>query len=138
MRILAIDYGLSRTGVAVSDPTGLIASPLPHVPSKHFQPLLDGVSAYIDQYSPELIIIGMPCRTDGGESPMTEKVKNFAEALGQLTDKPIRFVNEMYTTVIASRMLHANEKKAKQQKQIIDSAAAAVLLQGYIDGLKNV
>ena len=133
MRIIAIDYGLARTGIAVSDPTGLIATPLQNVPSKNFQKLLDGVEAVIKQYSPGLIIIGMPKRTDGLGSPMMEKVRSFAAALQERIDTPVEFVNEMYTTVIASRMLHANEKNTKQQRQLIDSAAAAVLLQGYID-----
>lgn len=136
MRIIAIDYGLSRTGIAVSDPTGLIASPFRVLPSRNYEALLQGISSVLEEIRPDRIIIGYPSRTDGKASEMCQRVDRFC------TDLNDRFgvfplpVDEKYTTLIASRQLHESGKRAKEQRKSIDAAAAAVLLQGYLDSLR--
>ena len=82
------------------------------------------------------MIIGKPLRTDGNKSEMAEKCETFAAELRELTGMEIESVDERFTTVIASQHLHANSINAKKQKKTIDAAAAAVLLQGYIDSRK--
>lgn len=134
MKILAIDYGLTRTGLAISDMTGFLASPLPFIYSYNEDKLLEGISDICRKNAVETIIIGLPMRTDGGRSEMADKVLLFKNKLEERTGLSVFPMNEMYTTVIASRQLHENNKKAKDQKNLIDSAAATVLLQDYLDG----
>lgn len=133
MRILALDYGLARTGVAVSDPTGLIASPYKVIPSRNYEKLLIAVGETIAEVSPDRIILGYPRRTDGIKSEMCEGVERFREEIKSRFGIEAELVDEKYTTVIASQMLHAGGINAKEQRKNIDAAAAAVLLQGYLD-----
>ncbi len=133
MRILAIDYGMSRTGIAVSDPTGLIASPYKVIPSRNYEKLLLGIGEVLSEVSPDKVILGYPGRTDGGKSEMCQRVERFREELKERFQVEAELIDEKYTTVIASQMLHAGGIKAKEQKKNIDAAAAAVLLQGYLD-----
>lgn len=133
MRVLAIDYGMSRTGVAVSDPTGLIASPYKVIPSKNYEKLLLGIGEVLSEVSPDKVILGYPGRTDGAKSEMCERVERFREEVKNRFGVEAELIDEKYTTVIASQMLHAGGIKAKDQRKNIDAAAAAVLLQGYLD-----
>ncbi len=133
MRVLAIDYGMSRTGIAVSDPTGLIASPYKVIPSRNYEKLLAGVEEVLREIAPEKVVLGYPGRTDGRKSDMCERVERFREELNSRFGVVAELVDEKYTTVIASQMLHAGGTKTKEQRKTIDAAAAAVLLQGYLD-----
>ena len=137
MKILAVDYGMSRTGLAVSDPSGTIATPIPHLPSKNENRLLTSLLEVIEEIRPDRIIMGLPLRTDMKESEMVGKVRSFAQRLEDASGLKIEFQSEMYTTVIASKLLHENDKNTKKQRSLIDSAAAAVLLQTYLDKLKK-
>ncbi len=137
MRILAIDYGMSRTGIAVSDPTGLIASPYKVIPSRNYEKLLIGLGEVLEEVSPDKVILGYPGRTDGAKSEMCQRVERFRDELKERFNVDAEFVDEKYTTVIASQMLHAGGINAKDQRKTIDAAAAAVLLQGYLDRLRN-
>lgn len=136
MRVLALDYGMARTGVALSDPTGLIATPYKVIPSKNYEKLLIAVGQVLSEVSPDKVILGYPGRTDGTKSEMCERVERFRQELKDRFSVDAELVDEKYTTVIASQMLHAGGTKAKQQRQTIDAAAAAVLLQGYLDSHK--
>ena len=138
MKILAIDYGLSRTGIAVSDATGLLATPLECIPSRNEDRLLEALLKLIGEIRPERIVMGLPLRTDFRESDMAEKVRRFAERIKEATGIEPELRNEMFTTVIASKRLHENEKKAKEQRGLIDSAAAAVLLQELLDKERSI
>ncbi len=133
MRILAIDYGMARTGIAVSDPTGLIATPYQVIPSRNYEKLLNAVGEIFTNLSPDKVILGYPGRTDGAKSEMCERVERFREELFKRFGVDVELIDEKYTTVIASQMLHAGGTKAKDQRKTIDAAAAAVLLQGYLD-----
>ena len=99
--------------------------------------MFDALLGVIDDIKPDKIIIGLPLRTDMRQSEMSVKVSAFRERLRNATGMDIELYNEMYTTVIASRLLHQNEKKSKEQRGIIDSAAAAVLLQDYLDKINR-
>jgi putative Holliday junction resolvase len=137
MRVLAIDYGMARTGIALSDPTGLIASPYKVIPSKNYEKLLDGIGQVLSECTPEKVILGYPGRTDGAMSEMCERVLRFREEIRQRFGVEAELLDEKYTTVIASQMLHSGGIKAKEQRKTIDAAAAAVLLQGYLDAHRN-
>lgn len=133
MRILALDYGMARTGVALSDPLGLIATPHCVIPSRNYEKLLAQVGDVLQRTKPDKVLLGYPGRTDGGKSEMCERVERFRAELLDRFGVEAELVDEKYTTVIASQMLHAGGVNAKEQRKTIDAAAAAVLLQGYLD-----
>ncbi len=96
--------------------------------------LCNDILKLIEDYKIKKIILGLPLRTDGKAGDTEAKVREFHTLLTEKISIETEFVCEAFTTVIASQKLHEKGKNAKQQRQIIDSAAAAVMLQGYLDG----
>jgi putative Holliday junction resolvase len=133
MRILAIDYGSTRIGLALSDPTGTLARPLPFIPAKGDAKLARELAALAAKEQAALILLGLPRHMNGSLGEAAAKVQAFAATLGQATKIPIKLVDERLTTVQASRQLHEAGKDTRKQRAHIDSEAAAVLLQGYLD-----
>lgn len=136
MRIMAIDLGEVRTGIALSDPLGMIATPYCVFSGYGRTRLKDAVLEIIRKEDVGLIVLGYPKRTDGKVGKMQEKVESFYTFLSKRTDVEIKLINEAFTTVIASQKLHDADVEAKDQRSVIDAAAAAVLLQGYLDSVK--
>jgi putative Holliday junction resolvase len=133
MRILALDHGAKRIGVALSDPTGTLARPLPFLPAKGDAKLAREVAALAAKEQAELILLGLPRHMNGSLGETAALVQAFAAALGQATKIPVRLVDERLSTVQAARQLQEAGRDARAQKSRIDSEAAAVLLQGYLD-----
>lgn len=133
MRVLAIDYGSTRIGLALSDPTGTLARPLPFVPAKGDAKLARELAALARKEQAEKILLGLPRNMDGTLGEAAAKVQAFATALGAATKIPIQLVDERLTTVQASRQLHEAGRDSRAQRSRIDSEAAAVLLQGWLD-----
>ena len=133
MRILAIDYGGTRIGLALSDPTGTLARPLPFVPAKADAKLARDLSELAKKEEAHLILLGLPRHMSGELGEAAAKVQAFAAILGQNTAVPIKLIDERLSTVQASRQLQEAGKNTRQQRGQIDSEAACVLLQGYLD-----
>jgi len=133
MRVLAIDYGSTRIGLALSDPTGTLARPLPFVPAKGDAKLARELAALAQKEQAEKILLGLPRNMDGSLGEAAAKVQAFATALSAATKIPIQLVDERLTTVQASRQLHEAGRDTRAQRGRIDSEAAAVLLQGWLD-----
>lgn len=133
MRILAIDYGSQRIGLALSDPTGTLARPLPFLPAKGDAKLAKEIAALAAKEQVTLLLLGLPRHMNGSLGEAAQKVQAFAATLGQATKTPIKLVDERLSTVQASRQLQEAGKDARAQRGRIDSEAAAVLLQGYLD-----
>jgi putative Holliday junction resolvase len=133
MRILALDYGTKRVGVALSDPTGSLARPLPFLDTKGDARLAREVAALAAKEQAELILLGLPRHMNGSLGESAALVQAFATALGQATKIPVKLVDERLSTVQASRQLHEAGRDSRSQRTRIDSEAAAVLLQGYLD-----
>jgi putative Holliday junction resolvase len=133
MRVLAIDFGSARIGLALSDPTGTLARPLPFLPAKGDVKLAREIAALADKEQVERILLGLPRHMNGTLGEAAAKVQAFATALGTATKIPIQLVDERLTTVQASRQLHEAGRDARAQRGRIDSEAAAVLLQGWLD-----
>jgi putative Holliday junction resolvase len=134
MRILALDHGTVRIGVAVSDEMQMIAQPVQYVDA---QPP-DKIIQYIQQEwegKLELILIGMPRNMDGSYGPAAEKVKAFVEMLSEKLTTPIRTWDERLTSAQANRVMIEADVRRDKRKQKVDSMSAAILLQSYIDGL---
>jgi putative Holliday junction resolvase len=133
MRILALDYGTKRLGVALSDPTGTLAKPLPFLPGKGDVKLARDVAALAAKEEAGLILLGLPRHMNGSLGESAAVVQAFAAALGAATKIPVKLVDERLSTVQASRQLQEAGRDARAQRSRIDSEAAAVLLQAYLD-----
>jgi len=139
MRILAIDHGTARIGLALSDPTGTLARPLPFVPvNKGDAKLAREIATLAQKEQAQLILLGLPRHMNGSLGDAAAKVQAFATALGHATKIPIKLIDERLSTVQASRQLHEAGKDARAQRGHIDSESAAVLLQGYLNGLNDL
>lgn len=135
MRILALDHGTVRIGVALSDDLKMIASPREFLPAEPFGDLVEKLKFLVREYEVELILVGLPRNMDGSYGEATTKVRSFIAALKDVLLVPIRTWDERLTTVTAARQLRSGGTKAKDQRAKVDSASAAVLLQSYLDSL---
>lgn len=133
MRILAIDHGTKRIGIAISDELKTIAQPLEFVPAEPFDAFVARLQQIITDKAAELILVGMPRNMDGTYGPAAEKVLTFVNALKQRTTVPIRTWDERLTTAQANRFLIEADVKRRNRKAKVDKTAAAILLQSYLD-----
>lgn len=131
-RILGIDYGDSRIGLALSDPQKIIASPYKTVNSKDKQKLIDIFKSIIEEKNIEFLVIGLPISLKGKKTLQTKKVKVFGEFLKKL-NKPIFFQDERFSSVTAEKSLISENIKTGHNKDKIDKRAAAIILQQYLD-----
>lgn len=138
MRILCIDYGDARIGVAVSDPLGLTAQMLETIKWKNdIQRPVQRIKEIYDGYNCEAIVVGIPRNMDGTAGPREIKTREFIKLLEtELPEARIVPWDERLTTVMAQRAMHDMGIVAKNQKSRIDQMAAAFILQGYLDSLK--
>jgi len=133
-RILGIDYGQKRIGIAISDPLRLIAYPLETVERKRIE---DSIRRILEKYSIEYVIIGYPLRTDGKLGEREEEVKSFAEKIKGKFNINIKLWDERYTTIEAERIIRDIGKKPSRDKGRVDRVAASLILQSYLDYLKK-
>lgn len=130
-RILGIDYGDVRIGIAMSDETAFLASPLCVIDSTNAG--LDRVVALIEENRIERIVIGLPRNMDGSYGPATEKVRKFVEKLEARTAVPVAEWDERMSTVSAHNALREAGLDAKKRKGVVDKVAAQIILQNYLD-----
>jgi len=135
MRILALDHGTKRIGVAVSDEMKMIATPLEYIPADPFAGFLARLKEIIREKEVELIIIGMPRNMDGSYGPAALKVQEFVAVLKDAVTIPIKPLDERLTTVQAQKFLIQGNVRRDKRKEKVDKTAAAILLQGYLDSL---
>jgi putative holliday junction resolvase len=135
MRSLGLDVGDRRTGVALSDPLGILASPLLVFELKTDVEDIAFILKLVQQHNVEKIIVGLPQSMDGTMGSQADKVKAFGEKLTKQSPVPIEYRDERLTTVSAKRMLmeSGNKKYSKSKKVECDAAAAAVILQSYLN-----
>lgn len=135
MRILGLDVGDRRTGVALSDPLGMLASPLLVFQLKSDTEGIAFILNLVEQYRVEKIIVGLPQSMNGTIGTQAEKVKRFGDKLRESCPVQVEYRDERLTTVEAKRMLieSGNKKYGKNKKIEYDAAAAAVILQSYLN-----
>lgn len=133
MKILGIDYGDARTGLSVSDATGLLAGSPSVIREWNYQKLLDRLTAYITEEGIEEVILGYPRNMDGSAGPRAEKCEALASDLEARTGRKPILWDERRTTVEAHAILHAAGKREKKHRQNVDAVAATLILQNYLD-----
>lgn len=132
-KVAAIDLGRARVGVAVSDDLGLFAHPRPSLEGKSRKVLLDALAALAREEELGRFLVGLPLEMSGMEGLAARRAVEFAEQLANATGLPVELVDERLTTVEADRRLRAHGVSGKKNKERIDGAAAAVMLQSYLD-----
>lgn len=136
MRILGIDYGDARVGVAVSDELGFMAQGVGTVQNRGMKKLIDDLKEIIDKYNPEKIVVGLPKNMDGTVGFRGEETYKFTDALKKIYDKEIIYQDERLTTVGASRFLNETNTRGKKRKNVVDTVAACLILETYLNSLK--
>ena len=132
MRIMAIDYGDARTGVAISDPTGLLAGYTEVIHSRKGEQVCARLAELVEQSKVEELVMGFPRNMDGTEGPRAELYRAFAGAVAEATGLTPVLWDERRTTIEAHDILHASGKKMKNHKKTVDAVAATLILEGYL------
>ena len=135
MRIMGIDYGDARTGLAVSDAMNILVGEAWTVNQWDANALADEIVKQADARGVERFVLGLPKNMDGTEGARAEKCREFATLLGSKTDIPIVMWDERRSSVEAHAILHANGKKEKKHRQTVDAVAASLILEGYLGTL---
>lgn len=133
MRILGIDYGLKRIGVAVSDAGARLASPLAVVQASSGKHVLSEIGRFVREYSPEAIVVGEPKAPDGSPGTLSGKAAEFAGELAREFGTRVVLWDERYTSFEAEERLRERGMKWRKRREILDRASAAVILQSYLD-----
>ena len=133
MRVLAIDHGSKRMGIAVSDELKMIAQPLEYIPAEPFADFLARLKEIVRAKEVELIVVGMPRNMDGSYGPAALKVREFVAVLKDALITPIQTWDERLTSAQANRFLIEADVRRSKRKEKVDKTAAAILLQSYLD-----
>ena len=132
-RLLGIDYGTVRIGLALSDPTGTLASPLPFLPNQSPQQVTQALSELIQTHQITALIIGLPRNMDGTYGPSAQKVRDFISQIQKDILLPITPIDERLTTAQASKQLMGIGLSQKQLRKKVDSSSACLILQQCLD-----
>lgn len=136
-RLLGVDYGAKRIGLALSDPTRTLASPYATLTRRSGKrPPWTDLKRVVEEQEVSEIVVGLPLSLAGDEGDWCAEVREFGRKLGERTDRPIHFQDERMTSVLAESAIRqiGLPKSKRESKERIDAAAAAILLQNYIDG----
>ena len=137
MRIMAIDYGDAHTGVAISDPTGLLAGFTTVIDAYRPETVAERIRALALEHGAEKLVLGHPLNMDGTLGPRAEKAEAFAEQLRAVCNLPVVLWDERRTTIDAHQILQNAGKNAKKRKKVVDAVAASLILEGYLLFLKE-
>ena len=137
MKIMAVDYGDARTGLAVCDRTEFLASPIGTIEERNMQMLAMKVAHMAQQYEVGEIVVGLPLNMNGSFGPRAERCKQFADILNELTECPVNMWDERSTTVSAHNILNETNVRGKKRKAVVDTVAATIILEGYLEFRKN-
>ena len=136
-RILGVDYGDARTGLALSDPSGFLASGAGTIKSTGFMKTAEAVSDFAKEKGVELIVLGHPINMNGTLGPRSEKIKAFAKTLEELSGIRVELMDERLSTMNAHQILNQTNTRGQKRKEIIDEMSACLILQSYLDREKN-
>ena len=132
MKILAVDYGDARTGLAISDASELLATPLPQIEEKSMNKAAAAILEAARAQKAEMIVVGLPRNMDGTEGSRAQKTRKMAAILERDGQLPVRFCDERRTTVTAAAQLSEVGTFGKKRKEILDSVSAAVILESFL------
>ena len=137
MRILGVDYGDSRIGLSVCDEMEILASPLTTMKSLSMKKNIDSVCEIAKRENAQLIVVGLPLNMDGSEGARASKTRSFASVLSKVSGLTVELVDERLTSVEAEEIMDNLSVKKSKRKDIIDTIAAQLILQSYLDRKKK-
>ena len=135
-KILSVDFGDVRTGLAVSDPSRLLASGLGYISPGGIEKTADAVAEEALKNGVAAIIVGLPVNMDGSHGSRAQRCEKFARMLKERVSLPVAVFDERMTTMTASRYLNETGTRGKKRKQVIDTLSAQIILQNCLDRLK--
>lgn len=136
MRILGVDYGDARIGLAVCDDLQVLASPVGTIKSQSMRKNIDAVAQIADKEAAELIVVGLPLNMDGSEGARAGKTRAFGRVLEKVSGKQVVYMDERLTSVQADEIMDEALVKKSKRKNLVDTIAAQIILQSYIDAVK--
>ena len=136
MRVLGLDVGTKRTGVALSDETKLLASPLTVIEAKNKKIWTDSIKKLVSEHEVESVVVGLPLNHHGEEGEDAKNIRIYIALLQEQLAVPVIEWDERFTTAQAERTLIHADVSRQNRKQIIDKVAASILLQSYLDSLR--
>lgn len=137
MRILGLDVGDKRIGIALSDALGLTAQRLSVLERQSLSVDVQAIKTLVQQHQASVVVLGLPLTLAGAKGPQANKVQSFADALQRALDVPVRLLDERLTTVQGERALLATNTSRKKRKAVIDQVAAQLILQHYLDAQRQ-
>ncbi len=137
MKILSVDYGDARTGIAVCDKGETLASPVTVINERKMERVAEKTAELAKEHRCEMIVVGLPKNMDGSEGFRADICKEFAAKLGELTDAEIVMWDERGTTVTAHNYLNITDTRGKKRKAVVDAVAAVIILENYLRYRKN-
>ena len=137
MRVMAIDYGDARTGVAISDHSGLLTGFTTVIHSRNRETVLAQLAALCKERGADRLVMGFPRNMDGTEGPRAALYREFAASLEEATGMSVRLWDERRTTVEAHQILSSQNYHGKKRKNTVDAVAASLILEGYLGYLRN-
>ena len=137
MKIMAVDFGDARTGLAICDKSEMLASPLGVIHERNFNECIKKTSQSAAENKADEIVVGYPKNMNGTIGERAEKCSLFAEKLGELTGIPVKLWDERCTTVSAHNYLNQTNTRGKKRKDVVDAVAAVIILEGYMAFRKN-
>ncbi len=136
MRVMAIDLGDERTGIAISDPLGMICGEAWTVREWNMERLAETICRTAEEKDVETIVLGLPKNMDGSEGSRAEKSRMFCDLLGNNGVRSVVLWDERRSTIEAHQILHENGKREKKHRSKVDAVAASLILEGYLGSLK--
>jgi putative Holliday junction resolvase len=133
VRVLAVDPGSKRVGLALSDPTGTIAQPLDTIAAEPLDSLAERLAEVARRTAADMIVVGLPLRLDGSPGPEAKAARGLAGELRKSSRLPVELVDERLTTAAAERSLLETGMRRRKRRANIDRVAAAILLQSHLD-----
>lgn len=137
MRVMSIDYGDARTGVAISDPTGLLAGYTTVIASWKQEVVVEQLLRLITEHQVDELVLGYPKNMNDTRGDRAAKSEALAAILRERTGLPLTLWDERLTTVDAHRILSENGRRGKKRKQTVDAVAATLILEGYLGRRRN-
>lgn len=137
MKILAVDLGRVRTGVAVSDLTGLIASPVGTITERDTEKLADMIAGMAKEHGVSEVVVGHPRNMDGTRGESARIAEDFAELLAKKTGLPVKLWDERLTTMSAIGILNETNVRGRKRKEVVDTVAATLILQDYLNSKRE-
>ena len=136
MKILAVDLGQVRTGIAISDISCILASPVCTIEEKNKENLAEKINKICVSEKVSKIILGLPKNMDGSEGESAIQARDFGSLLQEKTNLPVIMWDERGTTITAHNYLNITDTKGKKRKKVVDTVAATIILQNYLDSQK--